>query len=321
MLPQLENALLAGHDVIFLGERGQAKTRMIRSLTGLLDEWMPIVAGSEINDDPYDPVSRHARDLVAEHGDDTPIEWVHRDDALRREAGHARHVDRRPHRRGRPDQGRRGPLPLRRADAALRPRAPHQPRHLRHQRAARPRRAHPGRPAQRARGARRADPRLQDPPAARRHAGRLGQPGGLHQPRPHHHAAEGPLRRARSARTTRSTSRPRWRSCARRPRPLDVGGLRVQRARLHGRDRRHASASWPAAARTSTSARGVSVRLVGRQPRDAGRQRRSPRAAARRERRRAAGQRPRRAGRRRPPARSRSRRWRRAATARSSSAW
>ena len=78
VLPQLENALLAGHDVIFLGERGQAKTRMIRALTDLLDEWMPIVAGSEINDDPYAPVSRHARDLVAEHGDDTPIEWVHR---------------------------------------------------------------------------------------------------------------------------------------------------------------------------------------------------------------------------------------------------
>jgi magnesium chelatase subunit I len=79
VMPQLENALLAGHDVIFLGERGQAKTRMIRSLTCLLDEWMPIVAGSEINDDPYAPTSRAARDLVAEHGDDTPIEWVHRD--------------------------------------------------------------------------------------------------------------------------------------------------------------------------------------------------------------------------------------------------
>ena len=78
-MPQLENALLAGHDVIFLGERGQAKTRIIRSLTGLLDEWMPIVAGSEINDDPYAPVSKYARDLVAEHGDDTAIEWVHRD--------------------------------------------------------------------------------------------------------------------------------------------------------------------------------------------------------------------------------------------------
>jgi magnesium chelatase subunit I len=80
VMPQLENALLAGHDVIFLGERGQAKTRMIRSLTGLLDEWMPVVAGSEINDDPYHPVSRHARDLVAQQGDLTPIEWVHRDD-------------------------------------------------------------------------------------------------------------------------------------------------------------------------------------------------------------------------------------------------
>ena len=80
VLPQLENAILAGHDVIFLGERGQAKTRMIRSLTDLLDEWMPIVAGSEINDDPYAPVSKPARDLVAEMGDATPIGWVHRDE-------------------------------------------------------------------------------------------------------------------------------------------------------------------------------------------------------------------------------------------------
>src|SRR5712672_4448217 len=74
VLPQLENALLAGHDVIFLGERGQAKTRIIRTLTELLDEWMPVVAGSEINDDPYNPVSKYARDLEREHGDDTPIE-------------------------------------------------------------------------------------------------------------------------------------------------------------------------------------------------------------------------------------------------------
>src|SRR5947199_7014735 len=78
VVPQLENAMLAGHDVIFLGERGQAKTRMIRSLVELLDEWLPIVAGSEINDDPYHPVSRYARDLVAERGDDTPLDWVHR---------------------------------------------------------------------------------------------------------------------------------------------------------------------------------------------------------------------------------------------------
>ncbi len=80
VIPQLQNALLAGHDIVLLGERGQGKTRIIRSLTGLLDEWMPIVAGSEINDDPYHPVSRHARDLMAEHGDATPIDWVHRDD-------------------------------------------------------------------------------------------------------------------------------------------------------------------------------------------------------------------------------------------------
>src|SRR5881227_12841 len=77
VLPQLENALLAGHDVIFLGERGQAKTRIIRSLVSLLDEWTPTIAGSEINDDPYAPVSQHARLLVAERGEDTPIEWVH----------------------------------------------------------------------------------------------------------------------------------------------------------------------------------------------------------------------------------------------------
>jgi magnesium chelatase subunit I len=79
VLPQLANALLAGHDMIFLGERGQAKTRIIRELVNLLDEWMPIVAGSEINDDPYAPASSHAKHLIADRGDDTPIEWVHRD--------------------------------------------------------------------------------------------------------------------------------------------------------------------------------------------------------------------------------------------------
>jgi magnesium chelatase subunit I len=80
VIPQLENALLAGHDVILLGERGQAKSRMIRALVDLLDEWMPIVAGSEINDDPFNPTSRFARLQVAEHGDATPITWVHRSD-------------------------------------------------------------------------------------------------------------------------------------------------------------------------------------------------------------------------------------------------
>jgi magnesium chelatase subunit I len=79
VLPAVENALLAGHDIIFLGERGQAKTRLMRSLATLLDEWLPIVAGSEILDDPYDPISRYGRDLVAAKGDDCPVEWVGRD--------------------------------------------------------------------------------------------------------------------------------------------------------------------------------------------------------------------------------------------------
>src|SRR5664280_1458886 len=78
VLPQLETALLAGHDIILLGERGQAKTRMIRSLVELLDEWLPIVEGSEVRDDPFAPISAYAIELVAQKGDDTPITWVHR---------------------------------------------------------------------------------------------------------------------------------------------------------------------------------------------------------------------------------------------------
>ncbi|WP_420639664.1 magnesium chelatase [Candidatus Poriferisocius sp.] len=78
VIPQLETALLASHDVIFLGERGQAKTRMIRLVLDLLDEWLPVVAGSEVNDDPYHPVSKHAQELIAAEGDHTPLAWVHR---------------------------------------------------------------------------------------------------------------------------------------------------------------------------------------------------------------------------------------------------
>jgi len=80
VLPQLETAVLAGHDLIFLGERGQAKSRMIRSLVGLLDAAMPIVAGSEIHDDPYAPVSTYAREVIAAKGEETPIAWVGRDE-------------------------------------------------------------------------------------------------------------------------------------------------------------------------------------------------------------------------------------------------
>ena len=79
VVPQIQNAILSKHDMLFLGLRGQAKTRMLRQLVHLLDESMPIIAGSEINDHPYDPVSKSAREAVAERGDDTPIEWVGRD--------------------------------------------------------------------------------------------------------------------------------------------------------------------------------------------------------------------------------------------------
>jgi magnesium chelatase subunit I len=78
VIPQVQNAILARHDMILLGLRGQAKSRIVRLLTGLLDEWMPIVEGSEIHDDPLNPVSKFARTLVAEAGDETPIAWVDR---------------------------------------------------------------------------------------------------------------------------------------------------------------------------------------------------------------------------------------------------
>ncbi|HET6380641.1 MAG TPA: sigma 54-interacting transcriptional regulator [candidate division Zixibacteria bacterium] len=80
VLPQLENAILAGQDVILLGERGQAKSRIARSLVTLLDEWVPEVAGAELHDDPLRPISPYARALVAERGDETPINWLHRDE-------------------------------------------------------------------------------------------------------------------------------------------------------------------------------------------------------------------------------------------------
>ena len=80
VIPQLENAILAGQDVILLGERGQAKSRLIRSLTNLLDESVPKIAGCEINDNPYAPICRTCLDLVSENGDDTEIEWISRED-------------------------------------------------------------------------------------------------------------------------------------------------------------------------------------------------------------------------------------------------
>jgi len=80
VLPQVERALLAGHDVVLLGERGQGKTRLIRTLVQLLDEWTPVITGCEINDHPYEPVCVRCRRLVADEGDGTPVAWKHRTD-------------------------------------------------------------------------------------------------------------------------------------------------------------------------------------------------------------------------------------------------
>lgn len=79
VLPQIENAVLSRHDMLFLGLRGQGKTRILRMLVNLLDDEIPVVAGSEINDDPFAPISKYARDLVEQRGDDCPLEWVGRD--------------------------------------------------------------------------------------------------------------------------------------------------------------------------------------------------------------------------------------------------
>lgn len=78
VLPEVERALLAGHDMVLLGERGQGKTRLIRALTGLLDEWTPFITGSELHEHPYQPLTPAMRRLAAETGDLLPISWLHR---------------------------------------------------------------------------------------------------------------------------------------------------------------------------------------------------------------------------------------------------
>ena len=80
VLPDIQRAILSRHSVLLLGLRGQAKTRIARLLVGLLDEYIPVVAGSELNDDPLQPISRASEDLIKEMGDETPVEWLHRDD-------------------------------------------------------------------------------------------------------------------------------------------------------------------------------------------------------------------------------------------------
>lgn len=80
VIPELERAILSKHNINLLGLRGQAKTRLARLMVQLLDEWVPVVEGSELNDDPFKPLSRYAINLIEEKGDDTPIDWLHRDD-------------------------------------------------------------------------------------------------------------------------------------------------------------------------------------------------------------------------------------------------
>ncbi|WP_425474838.1 magnesium chelatase [Nocardioides cheoyonin] len=78
VVPQLERALIAGHDVVLLGERGQGKTRLLRTLVGLLDEWTPVIAGSELGEHPYDPITHESRRRAVELGDNLPVAWKHR---------------------------------------------------------------------------------------------------------------------------------------------------------------------------------------------------------------------------------------------------
>lgn len=80
VIPQVENAVIAGQDIIFLGERGQAKSRIMRLLVNLMDEYVPVIKGCEIHDHPFDPLCRGCRDLVAQYGDKTEIDWLHRDE-------------------------------------------------------------------------------------------------------------------------------------------------------------------------------------------------------------------------------------------------
>jgi magnesium chelatase subunit I len=80
VIPQLERALIAGHDIVLLGERGQGKTRLLRTLVGLLDEWTPVIAGSELGEHPYEPITTASRRLATALGDELPIEWRHRDE-------------------------------------------------------------------------------------------------------------------------------------------------------------------------------------------------------------------------------------------------
>ena len=98
VIPQLERAVLAGHDVVLLGERGQGKTRLLRTLVGLLDEWTPVIAGSELGEHPYEPIIHESKRRALEEGDNLAGRLAAPRRAVRREAGHPGHQRRRPDR-------------------------------------------------------------------------------------------------------------------------------------------------------------------------------------------------------------------------------
>ncbi len=219
VLPQLESALLAGHDLVLLGERGQGKTRLMRTIGTLLDEWTPVVEGCEINDDPLAPVCARCRRLAAETGDDLPVAWRHRSE---------RYVEK----LATPDTsvgdlvGDVDPVKVAEGRTLGDPETVHYGLLPRTNRgvfginelpdlAERIQVAMFNVLEERDIQVRGYSLRLPD----RRPAGGQRQPGGLHQPRAHHHPAQGPLRRraahalprARSPRRSRwSPRRPRW---------------------------------------------------------------------------------------------------------------
>lgn len=80
VVPQLERALIAGHDIVLLGERGQGKTRILRTMVGLLDEWTPVIAGAELGEHPYEPITAASKRRADELGDELPVAWRHRED-------------------------------------------------------------------------------------------------------------------------------------------------------------------------------------------------------------------------------------------------
>ena len=176
VVPALQNAILARHDIILLGLRGQAKTRILRALVNLLDEEIPVIAGSELNESPFAPFTAYGRRMAASRRGRPARRVARARRALPREARDAGRHDRRPHRRRRPREGRDAPQDVRgRGRHPLRHRPAHEPRHLRDQRAARPAAAHPGRPPEHPRGARPPDPRLPAAHPARRPHGLLAR--------------------------------------------------------------------------------------------------------------------------------------------------